>query len=134
MSIPFEPIAGRMLQAGRLKNISALAADLNITRQALSNYKKRGEMPAHLIIEFAAAHALSVDWLISGGVQNPAGVTSTATDGGISLKAVNLTDDEAGCVVKLLTVLRGKDKTKAEALKYSINALEAAPGREAANA
>src|SRR3990167_2976422 len=65
MSIPFD-VTDRMLEAARLKNHSALAADLGVTPQALSNYKRRGDFPAGLVIDFAAKHGLSIDWLVTG--------------------------------------------------------------------
>ncbi|MBI5345128.1 MAG: helix-turn-helix domain-containing protein [Deltaproteobacteria bacterium] len=55
-----------MLKAGSLKNSSELAKVLAITPQAISNYKKRGEMPASLVFKFAEAYGLSVDWLLTG--------------------------------------------------------------------
>ena len=62
----YTEIIERMRWAGKLKNNSATARVLGITPQALSNCKKRGEMPANLVIKFALIYGLSVDWLLTG--------------------------------------------------------------------
>lgn len=66
MVIPFNEACQKMLEASKLKNMTALAGVFGITPQALSNYKKRGEMPAHLVIQFAKIHGCSLDWLVFG--------------------------------------------------------------------
>ena len=66
MGVSYSDIIERMRWAGKLKNDSAVARVLGVTPQALSNYKKRGEMPTDLVLRFANIYGLSVDWLISG--------------------------------------------------------------------
>ncbi len=66
MGIPYNDVIERMKDAGKLRNDSAVARELNVTPQALSNYKKRGEMPTDLVVRFATMHGLSIDWLITG--------------------------------------------------------------------
>src|SRR5574337_860433 len=66
MGVSYSEIIERMRWAGKLKNDSAVARVLGVTPQALSNYKKRGEMPTDLVLRFANIYGLSVDWLISG--------------------------------------------------------------------
>jgi len=66
MGVSYLEVIDRMKWAGRLKNDSAVARALDITPQALSNYKKRGEMPSNLIIEFSERFGISIDWLVIG--------------------------------------------------------------------
>ena len=56
-----------MREASSTKNDSGLAKVLDITPQALSNYKKRGQMPASLVIKLAEKYGCSLDWLFKGG-------------------------------------------------------------------
>ena len=66
MGVNYTDIIERMRWAGKLKNDSAVARTLGVTPQALSNYKKRGEMHTDLVLRFAGIYGLSVDWLITG--------------------------------------------------------------------
>jgi len=74
MTKDFLTIATRMMDAMpedteqviRRKNMSSLARLLGVTPQALSNYKKRGEMPSTLILKFAERTGTSVDELVKG--------------------------------------------------------------------
>ena len=66
MGIPYTDVMERMKEAGRLKNDSAVACSLDITPQALSNYKKRDSIPAALVVRFAGLHGISIDWLVTG--------------------------------------------------------------------
>lgn len=118
MPIPFS-IADRMKEAGRLKNDSALARDLGITPQALSNYKKRGDFPAHLVIDFAGKHGLSIDALLKTPEKAPE-LPVAALPG--------LTDDEQAYIAKALKVLRAPDATLGEVFRHSLDAL--AEGQE----
>lgn len=63
----YEEITERMREASSTKNDSGLAKVLDITPQALSNYKKRGQMPASLVIKLAEKYGCSLDWLFKGG-------------------------------------------------------------------
>lgn len=55
-----------MLSGADLKNETAIAKALDITPQALSNFKSKGELPADRIVQFAMKFNLSVDWLLTG--------------------------------------------------------------------
>jgi transcriptional regulator with XRE-family HTH domain len=66
MGLIFSTIVERMKLAAGLKNDSELARELNITPQALSNFKRKGEIPTDLVIQFADKFKLSVDWLRTG--------------------------------------------------------------------
>ena len=64
--INFQSIVERMKQASGLQNESAIAKALDISPQAMSNFKNKGEIPADRIIQFAGKFKLSVDWLLTG--------------------------------------------------------------------
>ena len=66
MGIPYIDCMERMKEAGRLKNDSAVARSLDITPEALSNYKKRDRMPAARVVRFAVVNGISIDWLVTG--------------------------------------------------------------------
>lgn len=70
MGVEFKGTVERMIEVGKFKNNSALARALGITPQAISNYKKRGELPADLVIIFARGYGISVDYLL-GWKENP---------------------------------------------------------------
>jgi hypothetical protein len=130
-----------MRWAGKLKNDSAVARVLGVTPQALSNYKKRGELPTDLVIRFAGIYGLSVDWLITGegdvyrlGYQPGEGEAKMAAEGfapygrgtlqGLSgaPDITTMTPDQIIYVGKLLKILRGPNKNNADAIKWSIDA------------
>lgn len=124
MPLNYDSTLERMLWAARLKNTSALALDLGVTPQALSNYKLRGQMPPELVIRFAEKHKLSIDWLIHGddatyGVYQP---TPSAPG---TLTTETLSPDELVAAGKLLKILRSSD-----ALKIALLALLDSAGRE----
>jgi hypothetical protein len=66
MGLIFSETVERMIRVAGLKNVSELARELDITPQALSNFKKKGEIPADLVIKFALKFKVSVDSLLSG--------------------------------------------------------------------
>ncbi len=66
MGVKYSDTIERMRWAGKLKNDSAVARRLGVTPQALSNYKKRGELPTDLVLRFSDIFSLSIDWLIRG--------------------------------------------------------------------
>lgn len=139
MGVSYSEIIERMRWAGKLKNDSAVARVLGVTPQALSNYKKRGEMPTDLVLRFANIYGLSVDWLISGeGEMYKAGAREAGKGFMIAAeetaaygkepKDMRLPDvaalnpDEIIYVGKLLKILRGPNKSTASAIKYSVDA------------
>lgn len=141
MGVSYSELIERMRWAGKLKNDSAVARVLGVTPQALSNYKKRGEMPTDLVLKFANIYGLSVDWLISGDGEMYKAGTRTERKGymiaaeetlpygkevATSLQGVidsaALSPDEIIYVGKLLKVLRGSNKSTAAAIRYSVDA------------
>jgi len=141
MGVSYSEIIERMRWAGKLKNDSAVARVLGVTPQALSNYKKRGEMPTDLVLRFANIYGLSVDWLISGeGEMYKASarggefekktymIAAEETphygrDGGYNKPDVaSLSADEIIYVGKLLKILRNSNKSTVTAIKYSVDA------------
>ena len=125
-----------MKRVGGLKNDSALARVLKVTPQALSNYKKRGKMPTHLVIQFGDRSGLSVDWLLTGegdvyrkGVGREGLLSYAMEEGegygkkkGLSKDVRSLTPDELIYIGKLLKILRTSNYPTITALKSSINA------------
>lgn len=117
----YSEIIERMRWSARLKNDSSAARALGITPQALSNYKKRGAMPANLIIKFADIYNLSVDWLLTGKgeahrsskegiVGNNASALNEAIEFQRIIAPASLNPDEIIYLSKLLKVLRTSDK------------------------
>lgn len=93
-----------MLEAGGIRNSSELAKVLGITPQAISNYKKRGEMPTSLVFKFAERYGVSVDWLLTGSgsmMKGKGGPTEK-----VSVMAVIEVNAD---------ILQGKDRAKNEA-------------------
>ncbi len=66
MGLDYSVIFERMLKAGNLKNSSEMARMLGLTPQAMSSYKRKGELSAGLIFKFAGICGVSIDWLLSG--------------------------------------------------------------------
>lgn len=141
MGVVYSDIIERMRWAGKLKNDSAVARVLGVTPQALSNYKKRGEMPTDLVLRFANIYGLSVDWLISGdgemyrpgkggefagkGFLIAAEETSAYGREGREFRPpdfTSLSPDEIIYVGKLLKILRSSNKSTSAAIKYSVDA------------
>ena len=141
MGVSYSEIIERMRWAGKLKNDSAVARVLGVTPQALSNYKKRGEMPTDLVLRFANIYGLSVDWLISGDGEMYRGgsrggefekktymIAAEETphygrEGGYNKPDVaSLSADEIIYVGKLLKILRNSNKSTVTAVKYSVDA------------
>lgn len=114
-----------MLGAGELANSSQLAKVLGITPQALSNYKKRGDIPTSLLFKFADIYDVSVDWLISGSGTAFKCCEDTVSYGAGDKDIMELAEfspDELIYVGKLLKVLRKGDSHMSSALKVSIDA------------
>lgn len=135
MTDSYDQITERMRDTTKLKNDSAIAKVLNITPQALSNYKKRSKMPTSLIIKFANIYNLSVDWLISGygNVYKPTAENDTLIAAEITSeygKPIN--EDEAKVLAsfsseemiyigKLLKILRGENESAITAIECNID-------------
>lgn len=136
--LDFFQILDRMLTAGRLKSASELARVVGVTPQAITNYKKKGEISARMILRFAEIYGVSVDWLITGegemyksyGVASGEGPgESGGQQGGAAARLpggkVDITalePDEILYIGKLLKVLRGPADFAAPGVKVSIDA------------
>ncbi len=108
MGVNYSSTIERMRWAGKLKNDSAVARVLGITPQAISNYKKRGEMPSNLILKFSNIYGLSMDWLLTGEGAMLKNTTRSAEFQ--SCNIAELTPDEIIYIGKLLKILRETDK------------------------
>lgn len=142
MVLKFNEIFVRMLDAGKMKNSSQMAKALGISPQAISNYRKKGLLPAGIVMEFAAKFAISVDWLLTGHGQafhkpnasgkaaRPCAITMTEAgqvadsekDGPCPMGVVALNPEEVIYVGKLLKILRGAERSSAKSLAVSIDA------------
>ncbi len=136
MGVKYSEVIERMRESGKLKNDSRVARALGVTPQALSNYKKRGKIPADLVIKFSELFGLYVDWLLSGegpkykpgyGDPEEASAVATAREEALSYgnlaKFAALEPEEIICVGKLLKILRSSDSATASALKWTIDAM-----------
>lgn len=141
MGVNYSEIIERMRWAGKLKNDSAVARVLGVTPQALSNYKKRGEMPTDLVLRFSNIYGLSVDWLLTGeGEMRKPGMSTAEPGGGEYISAAeetmaygkerskrgpdlaSLSPDELIYVGKLLKILRSPNKSTTAAIKHTVDA------------
>ncbi len=132
MNLNYMEIFERMLRAGGIANGSQLARVLGVTPQALSNYKKRGEIPTSLLFKFASIYEVSVDWLITGEgeIFRAAEQSTVYGDGPESVMDLSgLAPEEIIYIGKLLTILRRRNEYTAPAVKVSIDAFLDAPGR-----
>lgn len=66
MGLKFLETVERMKAATGLQTDTELAKVLDITPGAISNFRKRGEIPTDLVILLAVKFKLSVDWLLTG--------------------------------------------------------------------
>jgi transcriptional regulator with XRE-family HTH domain len=141
MDLNYSKIIERMLWVGKFRSSSALAKKLSVTPQALSNYKKRGRMPADLVLRFANIYGLSMDWLITGDgvVQGPGNedmeelkrcllaadvsVTHAKEKAGQeeTRASATLSHDESIYTGKLLKILRGSNKNNSIAVKFLVD-------------
>lgn len=66
MGVEFTGTVERMKSVAGLRSDTDLAKALDITPQAVSNFKNKGEIPSDLVIQFAVKYKVSVDWLLTG--------------------------------------------------------------------
>jgi plasmid maintenance system antidote protein VapI len=141
MGVQYKDLIERMRWAGKLKNDSAVARVLDVTPQALSNYKKRGTVPTDLVLKFAKIFGLSVDWLINGTgdifragaeatkagaksyIQAAEETSKNSRHAGTTTDIEQLSPDELIYMGKLLKVMRGDDNSKIIAIQHTIDAL-----------
>lgn len=123
MGVSYTDVIDRMKWSGRLKNDSAVARALDITPQALSNYKKRGEMPSNLIIEFSERFGISIDWLVTGVGEVYRRAVAAEDGAPYSSKAESIDPEEIIYIGKLLKVIRADDKSHSSAIKNAIDSV-----------
>lgn len=127
-----------MLVAGKLKNYSELARTVGLSPQAISNYRKKDEIPPRLIFKFAETYDISIDWLLTGignmhsGMSAPERVCTIALvekaggkDNGNYSAAMSqavLDTEEIVYVGKLLTILRSGESVAGPSIKTNIDA------------
>lgn len=132
MGIPFCEVIERMKLYGKLKNDSAVARVLGVTPQALSNYKKRSEMPSNLVVKFAQIHEISMDWLITGQGLIYKRKAEKCLENAEEALVIN-NRQEIEYIGKLLKILRKSGESPiAVAMKHVIDALS--QSREPMNA
>ena len=134
MGVNYAYVIEKMKWAGRLKNDSAVARVLEVTPQALSNYKKRGEMPSDLVLAFSERFGITLDWLLSGageiykpgrapaaGEETREYMTRGVPEERGMVGALDLM--ETVYIAKLLKILRGPEESHAAAIKSSIDSV-----------
>lgn len=124
MGVGYAEVIDRMKWAGRLKNDSAVARALDITPQALSNYKKRGEMPSNLILEFSERFGISIDWLVTGA--GDVYMRAQAAEEGAPYEGAatgSVDPEEIIYMGKLLKIIRAEDKSHSAAIKNAIDSM-----------
>jgi len=134
MGVNYADIIERMRWAGKLKNDSAVARVLSVTPQALSNYKKRGEMPSDLVLAFSERFGITLDWLLSGageiykpgrapaaGEETREYMTRGVPEERGMVGALDLM--ETVYIAKLLKILRGPEESHAAAIKSTIDSV-----------
>lgn len=135
MGVSYADVIDRMKWAGRLKNDSAVARALDITPQALSNYKKRGEMPSNLILEFAERFGISIDWLVTGAgdvYRRAIAAEESAQYGAAGSESID--PEEVIYIGKLLKIIRADEKSHSAAIKNAIDSMLFALERSTAKA
>lgn len=136
MGVKYSSVIERMRWAGRLKNDSAVAKVVDVTPQALSNYKKRGQMPTDLVLKFASIYSLSIDWLVTGkgsmflpgsdrSIDNMGLAAEDESSYGIEegeSAPLSMSPDQIIYIGKLLKIINSGNKTAITAVKCSIDA------------
>ncbi len=128
----------RMLRAGKLKNYSELARTVGLSPQAISNYRKKDEIPPRLVFKFAETYNISIDWLLTGIGDMYSGMNSServctialvekarGKDNGCYSATMGLAvldPEEIVYVGKLLTILRCAGSVALPAIKTNIDA------------
>jgi len=138
MKSDFSEIMERMLKTGKLRNYSEIARRLGISPQAISNYKRRGEISPGIILKFAKTFGISVDWLLTGegDVYQKEYLYSKTTGGmgayfaGTEKSEIHnagegpafLELEEVVYIGKLLKILRWPQRDAVQAIKLTIDA------------
>ncbi|MBI5902940.1 MAG: helix-turn-helix domain-containing protein [Deltaproteobacteria bacterium] len=138
MKSNFSEIVERMFKAGNMRNYSEIAKGLGISPQAISNYKRRGEISSGIILKFAKTFGVSVDWLLTGeGEVYQKEYLYPKTTGGIGAYSTGsekpkihyasegpffIEREEIVCIDKLLKIMRCPQMDAVQAIKLSIDA------------
>ena len=145
MKIIYSEVFERMIYASNLENSTQVAKALNVSPQAISNYKKKGIIPSSTIVKFAEKFDLSVDWLLweigekdrpgynNGGanidVCNAAKTINSFqhkhNTQSSKLMALNtFSPEELICIGKLLSALRSANSEETiKAIKYFLDGI-----------
>lgn len=116
----YSDILERMFEASNLKNSSEIARMAGVTPQAMSNFRKKGELPAGFILKFADMFNISVDWLMTGAGEKS---RKKSKDHDLASKNIlSFTPDELIYIGKLLSILREPEKYAATVVKACIDA------------
>jgi transcriptional regulator with XRE-family HTH domain len=125
-SMDYNKIFERMLEASNLKKGSEIARLTGITPQAISNFRKKGEMPAGFILRFAETFNISVDWLLTGNgdkIRDRDRYLRQDGLGAVGIKALSdFKPDELIYIGKLLNILREPERCGASVVKACIDA------------
>lgn len=141
--VVYSEIVSRMKDVGELKNDAHLAKVLEITPQALSNYKKKNTISGDLLVKFSYLYGVSIDWLISGSGQmlkaysvGDDGKLATIAfvkatpfvqgggDQGVRVTSISImSPDELISIGKLVNILRSSNGTISSAIKFSIDTM-----------
>jgi hypothetical protein len=133
MGVKYIDTIERMRWGGKFKSDSAIARMVGITPQALSNCKRKGEIPADLVLKFAKILGFSMDWLISGvgkmcgpndhgWAYEVIGPRGMAQEGALrEVEIATLSHDKFIYLSKLLMILRGTNKSHSIAIKNTID-------------
>lgn len=138
MGSNFSEVIERMFKAGGMRNYSEIARRLGVSPQAISNYKRRGEISPAVILKFAKTFGVSVDWLLTGEGEvyqkehlNPgtAGKIGSYPAGSekSEIHSANegpafIVPDEIVYIGKLLKIMRQPGRDAVQAIKFAIDA------------
>ena len=136
----YSDIVSRMKEVGQFKSDTHLAKTLGITPQALSNYKKRRKISGDLVVKFSKIYGTSIDWLLTG-IGEMLQLSSNVEKGslctiafvkaspfvqgedkqGVRVTSIStMSPDELISVGKVVKILRSKDSTISDAVKFSV--------------
>lgn len=114
MAFNYSQTIERMKLASALKKDADIAKALDISPQALSNAKKKGELPSDLVLKFATIFNLSLDWLLTGEGSMRRGTLSEmpsielAKDPALAEIITILKQDAPEAKIYILNILRGR--------------------------
>lgn len=114
-------VLSRMMEASGLKTSLRLAEALGISPQAISNYRKRGVIPASLLIKFSEKFGVSLDWLVRGK-GFPCGGLRPGSHQECRSGCASVSPEELVYIGKMLALFRREDRVFAIAVKSAVEA------------